>query len=466
MAGVLNHLDPARLEATLVFAAAARDRVASMIRSADIRGLVLPAGFVDALEMLRAARFDLVYFWEIGTDATNYFLPLARVAPLQVSSWGWPVTSGLPTVDYFLSSDQLEPVGAEAHYSEKLARLRRLPLSYARPERSAVESQRERFGFSSDEHIYLCVQNPRKFHPDFDPLIREILQSDPHGRFVLVEATPPFLTEQLHERFARTLGDVGRRVRFLPRMTKGEFHELIASADVLLDTPHYGGGANTTFETLALGKPLVTLAGQFHRSRFAAGVLSRIGLDDFVTTSPEAYVRLAVALGGDAAWREQLAHRITRSAAVLFEDRAAVGEIEDWFLSVIAQSRRRGVIKARKTSAGRLVFQLRSAKFGGSSFTPGGPCHVRTSFVVRRAVGRFRPGGAGQRRSPAVSAGGRRAGQAAGSARSAAVPLDPQVRLVEPAEQGLVVERLTHRQRAQSEWPNRARADSDRAARR
>ena len=169
-------------------------------------------------------------------------------------------------------------------------------------------------GFRPASTFIYVRKNPRKFHPDFDPMIREILETDPRGIFVLVEAAPGFLTEQLRGRFAHTLGDVADRVRILPRMSKGEFLELIASADVVLDTPHYGGGANTTFETLALGKPLVTLAGQFHRGRFATGVLTRIGLDDFVTHSPENYARLAVALGGDAAWREQLSHKIARSA--------------------------------------------------------------------------------------------------------------------------------------------------------
>jgi protein O-GlcNAc transferase len=339
MAGVLNHLDPARLEVTLICGAGAKNRVASMIRSADVRQEVLPSRFADAVEMLRAGQFDLIYFWEVGTDATNYYLPLARTAPVQCTSWGWPVTSGMSEIDYFISSDLVEPVGAEAHYSEHLVRLRRLPLYYARPDLSAVSSQRERFGFRPDQSIYLCAQNPRKFHPDFDRLIRIILENDPQGLFVLVEATPAFLTEQLRTRFSRTLGDVLPRVRFLPRMTKGEFLELLASADVVLDTPHYGGGANTTYETLALGKPLVTLAGDFHRSRYAAGVLGRIGLDDFITTTPEDYTRVAVALGSDRAWREQLAHKISRSAAVLFEDHGAVGELEDWMLEAITRSR-------------------------------------------------------------------------------------------------------------------------------
>ncbi len=156
---------------------------------------------------------------------------------------------------------------------------------------------------------------------------------------MLVEATPAFLTEQLRQRFERTLAGTLPRVRFLSRMTKGEFLQLIASADVVLDTPHYGGGANTTYETLALGKPLVALAGEFHRGRYAAGVLARIGLDDFVTQTPDAYIRLAVALGGDAALRSGWAHKITRSAAGLFEDRGAVGELEDWMLTAIARSR-------------------------------------------------------------------------------------------------------------------------------
>jgi predicted O-linked N-acetylglucosamine transferase (SPINDLY family) len=337
MAGVLNHLDPARLQTTLVCGAAAANRVAARVTSVDVHRLALPNNFAAAVEAILAEKFDLLYFWEVGTDATNYYLPLFRLAPLQCTSWGWPVTSGMREIDHFISSDLLEPAGAEAHYTEQLVRLKRLPLFYSRPELSGVAANRERFGFRPAEHIYLCAQNPRKFHPDFDALVRGILEADPAGVFALVEAMPPFLTEQLRRRFERTLGDTFSRVRFLPRMTKGEFFELIASADVVLDTPHYGGGANTTYETLALGKPLVTLRGEFHRGRYAAGVLSRIGLDDFIAATPDDYIRLAVALGGDAAWRSGWSHKIARSSSALFEDRAAVGELEDWLLETIAR---------------------------------------------------------------------------------------------------------------------------------
>ena len=115
--------------------------------SVDVQRAFLPNRFAAAVEMLRAAEFDLLYFWEVGTDATNYFLPLARAAPVQCTSWGWPVTSGMDEIDYFISSDMIEPAGAEAHYSEQLVRLRRLPLYYARPDMSGVAADRERFGF-------------------------------------------------------------------------------------------------------------------------------------------------------------------------------------------------------------------------------------------------------------------------------------------------------------------------------
>jgi hypothetical protein len=47
----------------------------------------------NAAQQLRAARFDLIYFWEVGTDSTNHFLPFLRPAPVQCTGWGWPDTA-------------------------------------------------------------------------------------------------------------------------------------------------------------------------------------------------------------------------------------------------------------------------------------------------------------------------------------------------------------------------------------
>jgi predicted O-linked N-acetylglucosamine transferase (SPINDLY family) len=339
MAGVLNQLDCGKMDVVLFSGPNARSHVAAKLQNPDVRRAALPRNFLPAVEMLRDAECDLIYYWEVGTDPVNYFLPFFRPAPVQCTSWGWPVTSGIAAIDYFVSSRQLEPAGAAADYSEQLVELAEIPNYYYRPDVSRVVADRERFGLPAEQNIYFCPQNPRKFHPDFDPLIGGILRSDPAGLFVMLSSAPAWLSDALAARFARTLADVIHRVRILPRVTKSEFAILLASADVVLDTPHYGGGANTTYDALALAKPLVTLEGREHRGRYAAAACRAMGLESLVADSPEEYVRSAVELGTQPDLRETVAGKIRLASDGLFDNLGAVTEFEAFLLEAIELGR-------------------------------------------------------------------------------------------------------------------------------
>ena len=107
------------------------DTFRSGIRNQAIRLLPAPTRFDPLVETIRDERCDVLYHWEIGTDNTNYFLPFCRLAPVQCTSWGVEVTSGIPEVDYYLSSELVEPEDAQDHYTEKLV-LGRTLLTYAR----------------------------------------------------------------------------------------------------------------------------------------------------------------------------------------------------------------------------------------------------------------------------------------------------------------------------------------------
>ena len=52
------------------------------------------------------------------------------LAPIQCASWGHPDTTGLPTIDYFLSGELMEPPDADEHYTERLVRLPNLAIYY------------------------------------------------------------------------------------------------------------------------------------------------------------------------------------------------------------------------------------------------------------------------------------------------------------------------------------------------
>jgi len=341
MRGLINQLPEARFKLTLVCSRQAGEQILRpAITHPAVGYLPLASRFDQALAQVNAAQFDLLHYWEVGTDATNYFLPFCRPAPVQCATWGWPVTTGIPQMDYFISSALLETADSDAHYSETLIRLNRLPTYYYRPPIPATPPPRSRFGLPERQNLYFCPQNLRKIHPDFDALVAAILRRDPLGLVLFIEDQQPAITEQLRRRLQTTLAEVLTRVRFLPRMTEADYLGLTALAAVILDTPHYGGGANTTYDALAAGTPVVTLPTRFHRGRYAYAAYRQMGLSDGVADSAEAYIDKALHIGTDPAYRATLSAQLSAACGVLFEDREAVTELADFFEAAVAAARR------------------------------------------------------------------------------------------------------------------------------
>jgi protein O-GlcNAc transferase len=335
MRGILNHLSGDQFRLTVVCSRQAGPEIlAPAIANPAVAYLPLAGDLPAAAEQVRAAGFDLLHYWEVGTDGMNYFLPFYGLAPVQCATWGWPVTSGIPHIHYYLSCELLETAESDAFYSEKLVRLRHLPTYYYRPPVPTTPRSRAELGFSRHDHLYLCVQNLRKVQPDFDAILGSILRGDPRGRALFIEDAQPGVTERLRRRFAQSAPDVAERIRFLPRMPETDYLNLLAVADVALDTTHYGGGANTTYDALAVGTPIVTLPDRFHRGRWAYAACQRIGVTDGIAATAEDYARIALSLAGEPDYRHEVSARITAASPVLFEDRGAVDELAAFFSQV------------------------------------------------------------------------------------------------------------------------------------
>jgi predicted O-linked N-acetylglucosamine transferase (SPINDLY family) len=297
--------------------------------------VLLPRDLEFARQRIAAEECDVLVYADIGMEPLTYFLAFSRLAPVQCVLPGHPVTTGIPTVDYFLSSDHLEPADADTHYSEQLIRLHHPPTYYYRPEIPRLQKSKQDFSLEPDRAIYLCPQALFKFHPDFDDVLANILRADPRGVVVLVEAHVPHWTDALRHRFSVTIPDVCGRIRFLPRRNSQDFLRLLAVADVILDTPHFGGGT-TTYMALAVGAPVVTLPGAFMRGRVAYACYQRMGSLECVATSPEAYVELAVRLATEPAHRHRITTAILMTNSVLYESLDFIRGMEQFFLRSIA----------------------------------------------------------------------------------------------------------------------------------
>src|SRR2546429_1662607 len=190
-----------------VFAIAPRtdDWSETIRRSAD-RYAGLPLDLGRAREAIESSALDILFYADLGIDPLTYFLAFWRLAPIQLVTWGHPVTTGIDTIDYFVSAEALETQGSENQYTERLIRLPGyFQPRYPRPAPGAPRKSREELGLPADKHLYCCLQNLFKLHPDFDAAIKAILERDSQAELVLLEFLRPSTTEQLRRRFDRTL---------------------------------------------------------------------------------------------------------------------------------------------------------------------------------------------------------------------------------------------------------------------
>ena len=298
MRRIVENLDSQRFEVLILCSRRIVGTLRSSIRRANLRFVFFDQSLADAIRNIRAVGCDLIYYWEVGSDAMNYFLPFARLAPVQCTGWGSTITSGVPAVDYFLSSELVERPGSQSQYTERLWKSRTL-FRYQPRLTATPPATRAEFGLPDGRHLYVCFQNPLKLHPDFDPLLAGVLEADPHALVVLLADRGGQVERLLKERFARRIAQSqlpsppaplpstgeGRnaptppaieRIVFLPPQPFGEYCRLLQLADVILDPPHYGAGS-TCYDLFSFNLPVVTWPGEVDRRPGYPGVLSEDG---------------------------------------------------------------------------------------------------------------------------------------------------------------------------------------------
>ncbi len=334
MGGVLRHIDKALFEITVVCIQGREQELAHALSCPDVRMLTVPENIDEIARRLQKEHFDILYYWEVATDPLNYFLPFYRLAPIQCTSWGIQVTSGIPTMDYYLSSTLVEPDDARRHYSEKLISANTLLTYQYRSSLPANAKRREDFGLPRDKHIYLFPQQMGKFHPEFDQVTREILRRDPRGILVILQGLWPYTAEQLRGRLQGSMPDVVERVIFLPRLDHGELLSLIADSEVLLDPPYYGG-VNSSYDGFSVGTPIVTRESGFHIGRYTAACYRKMGLADCIAHDDAQYIEMALELGTRPDFRKAFSERIRNASHLLYEDMGAVREHERIFCELL-----------------------------------------------------------------------------------------------------------------------------------
>ena len=301
------------------------------------------------MDLISRSNLDVLLYPEIGMDRMTVKLASLRLAPVQVVTWGHPQTSGLPTMDYFLSAEDFEPADmpggplAQDHYTEKLVRLPHLGCSYAALQVAAVRPDLAALGIDADSPLLLCPGSPFKYAPQHDYLYVEIARRLGKCQIVFVigarlENVSAKLRGRLERVFKSAGLDFNRYVRFIPWQSRQEFYGLMECAAVFLDSTGFSG-FNTVMQGIEAGVPVVALDGQFLRGRLGSGILKRMGLPELVAASEQDYVALVVRLARDAEYRHDIRKRIADNRHVLFNDTAPVKGLDEFLIGVTRPSR-------------------------------------------------------------------------------------------------------------------------------
>ncbi len=295
----------------------------------------LPEALEEACRAILADNLHILVFLDIGLDPVMSQLAALRLAPVQCSAWDQPVTSGLPTVDYYLSSALAEPEDAEEHYSETLVRLPGVGVCYSKPVIPALFLQKTRrdFQLREDAVVYLCTQEARKFLPDQDALFAQIARRVPDAQFVFL-AKNEFVERDLRRRLDRAFSacglSAGDRFVLLPEVDHFTYWNLQMLGNVFLDALGWSGGVST-FEAIACRLPVVTVPGRLMRSRQSSAILTQLGVKDTIARDRSEYVEIAVRLGLDPQWREGIIQRMVGGYSSLYSDKRCVGALEGFF---------------------------------------------------------------------------------------------------------------------------------------
>jgi len=290
------------------------------------------------VEQILDDKIHILVFLDIGMSPQLTQIAGLRVAPIQCAAWGHPITTGLPTIDYFISAELLEPPGAQNHYSERLFCLPNLGINYAQPPLLEMPKTRLDFGLKEDAILYLSCQSLFKYLPDFDLILIAIAQQIKSAQFVFIAHWNAAINQKFKQRLNRSFAehhlDFQEYCIIIPRLDKIDYLQLNNLADIGLDTLQFTGFL-TTLDSLSCCLPLVTCEGEWMRSRQSAGILNRLGITETIAQNREDYVKIALRLGLDLEWRLAIREKIKQNQWKLYEDKSCIPALENFYQQTI-----------------------------------------------------------------------------------------------------------------------------------
>ncbi|NET16966.1 MAG: methyltransferase type 11, partial [Okeania sp. SIO1H6] len=315
---VFEHLDRSKFEIFLYAIKSNGHPLEQYCQSRADKFLELPNELKNQVQTIRSDNLDLLFFASniTATIKNSTLLAIHRLARVQVTSINSPTTTGMKSIDYYISGKLTAPTETtQEHYKEKLVNLEGSGLCFRDPIAETlpvVKPLRSSWGATDETTIFISGANFYKIIPEMQETWAKILSAVPNSILVIYPFNPnwtnsyqvrPFI-QQIRETLERHGIDSKRLAVIKALPSKSDIKKCLELADIYLDSFPYGG-ATSLLDPLMVGLPPVVVEGNALRFRQASALLREINIEDLITDGEESYINLAVKLATNSEWRQQ-----------------------------------------------------------------------------------------------------------------------------------------------------------------
>ena len=172
---LILELDANKFDVTVFHSSNTKNGYIKKLIDLKVKTVNLPLLLKDKIKIFENAKLDIVFYTDIGMSLDLYYLTFYRLAKFQINTWGHPETSGNNNIDYFLSNEMSETQDSSKYYSEKLVKFKYFNIYCDIPRFNNKEFN---YNFPINKNIYFCPQTIFKIVPDFDEILKDIINLD------------------------------------------------------------------------------------------------------------------------------------------------------------------------------------------------------------------------------------------------------------------------------------------------
>lgn len=292
---------------TLIHTSDMRDNLDTDMFEKVINLRMKPNGVVD-VSGIQTNEFAMVFFPDIGFTPESVHLSNLRIAPIQMTTYGHPTSTGGSQIDYYFAGTDTEPEdNPEKNYSERLIMVPGRAAALSIPDYTPTNAAKE-----TDAIVITCAWSPCKYNHPLLLTMKEVLQRT--SRKVIIQLLPELFLLQRggFSRFKRDVTELlGAENTRIEAVTRDAYMQALERSDFSVDSFPFGG-ASTVVDALLVHKPIVTWKGQRCYNMAASYILEDVGLAELAAQNREDYINRILHLIEDDTYRQTITERIEK----------------------------------------------------------------------------------------------------------------------------------------------------------